>query len=161
MPRCPCFSGVEQSLCWQQKNQEHTCFVICNWPLTLMLSTSKEKESFFSHDAAWSRYLRSRTTVASHSAGFCILGLPSTAGLDLCRWQGRFSPAQHTVGNLRRDSLSIYLRQPLPPVHFRVFKALKTIDQHLKLGPAPCPQLRGCGDLASFPRVTASRLRRC
>ncbi len=31
---------------------------------------------------------------------------------------------------------------PTQPIHFRVFKAVKSIDQHLKLGPTPCPAQR-------------------
>lgn len=134
-----------------------------NWLLTWMLTTSEENANVFCHDAAWSRHLRSFAEKSVATQVF-VLGLHCTAGLDLCRWQGRFSPAQHTVGNLRRDSLSIYLRQPLLLAHFRVFKAVKSIDQHLKLGPTPCPSWE---DMVTSPvsphtrRITASGLQHC
>lgn len=119
---------------WKNKTKERSTFAASNWPLTLMSATSRENrrcvcEVMMLHEAA----------VSSSSAGLSVLGLRRTAGLDLCRWQGRFSPAQHTVGILWRDSLSIYLTPPLPSVHFRVFKEVKSIDQHLKLSPTSCP----------------------
>lgn len=93
----------------------HTCF-ISNWPLTLMHAASRENRRqvclvTMLHEASEKGFF---SAVAPHSVSFSIQGLRSTAGLDLCHWQGRFSPAQHTVGKLKRDSLSIYLRRPLP-----------------------------------------------
>lgn len=93
----------------------HTCF-ISNWPLALMHAASRENRRHvwlvtMLHEASEKGFF---SAVAPHSVSFSIQGLRSTAGLDLCHWQGRFSPAQHTVGKLKRDSLSIYLRRPLP-----------------------------------------------
>lgn len=97
----------------KKSKKAHTCF-ISNWPLTLMHAASRENRRqvwlvTMLHEASEKVFF-----LQSHSVSFSIQGVRSTAGLDLCHWQGRFSPAQHTVGKLKRDSLSIYLRRPLP-----------------------------------------------
>lgn len=69
------------------------------------------------------------------------LFMPST-GLFL------FSPAH--CGNCRGGSLSIYHKRSLPSELSGGFPAVKSIDQHLKLGPTPLSQLTGYRDLTFF-----------
>lgn len=59
-----------------------------------------------------------------------------------------FSPAHY--GNCRGGSPSIYHERSLPSELLGGFLAVKSIDQHLKLGPTPLSQLTGHHDLTFF-----------
>lgn len=62
---------------------------------------------------------------------------------------------QHSTlwGTLGETAFQFISVCPSPsPLHFRVFKAVKSIDQHLKLGPTPCPDSE---DMVTSPLFSA------
>lgn len=113
---------------WRNKGAPPLLSLIVFYPWCWKLY--KRKALLFHHDAALRR-LTSCTVVALHLAGFSIRSQCCTAGLELCRWQSRFSPTQCTVGDLGRDSLSIYLLHgpsTFSLKHRRVLNAVKSTE---------------------------------
>lgn len=137
----------------RKKNKELTT---SNWASTLALTT--KQGSFFILSRCSVR--QTSWSCTRHSAGCSIPSLCSTAGLDLCCWQGHFSPAQCAVGNLERDRLSIYRRRPLPSLHVKVF-FVKSIDQHFKFGPGSEDRVTSLFLHALTRHVTAYCFQRC
>lgn len=110
----------------QKKIKSTPVIVLSYWLLTLMLTTPRWNRTHI-HSVATLHKAHAWEAASLQLRGarqvFASPDLSCTAGFDLCRWQGRFSPAQHSVGNLWRDSLSIYLRHPLPlSLYFRFLK---------------------------------------
>lgn len=129
----------------------HTCF-ISNWPLTLMHAASRENRRqvclvTMLHEASEKGFF-----LQSHRIRWVLASRVCAPQLGLIYATDKAVSLQHSTlwGSSRETAFQFISDGPSPGPHFRVFKAIESIDQHLKLGPTPLSQLRGYGDLASF-----------
>lgn len=129
----------------------HTCF-ISNWPLTLMHAASRENRRqvclvTMLHEASEKGFF-----LQSHRIRWVLASRVCAPQLGLIYATDKAVSLQHSTlwGSSRETAFQFISDGPSPGPHFRVFKAVESIDQHLKLGPTPLSQLRGYGDLASF-----------